>query len=129
MKRLRQILYLGHRYVGLAIAVFLTIAALTGSVLAFRESIERFVAPQLATGERLATLLRNPLPETGDASSYWFQKLHLSHSFGSVYGTFVAFLGLVIAMYAVTGIYLCWKKMRVRRSSKEGAKEGAVPLR
>ncbi|MEQ1887111.1 MAG: PepSY-associated TM helix domain-containing protein [Bryobacteraceae bacterium] len=47
MKRVRHILYLGHRYVGLAMAVFLTVAALTGSLLAFREPIERLVAPQL----------------------------------------------------------------------------------
>lgn len=47
MKRVRHILYLWHRYVGLAMALFLTIAALTGSLLAFREQIERFVAPQL----------------------------------------------------------------------------------
>jgi len=47
MKRLRHVLYLGHRYVGLAMAFFLTVVALTGSLLAFREEIERFVAPQL----------------------------------------------------------------------------------
>ncbi|MEQ1948573.1 MAG: PepSY-associated TM helix domain-containing protein [Bryobacteraceae bacterium] len=47
MKRLRNILYLGHRYVGLAMAAFLTLVALTGSLLAFREEIERLVAPQL----------------------------------------------------------------------------------
>ena len=69
-----------------------------------------------ATGERLATLVMNPHRNTGATLSYWFQKLHLSHSFGPVYETFVAFLGLVITMFSVTGVYLWWKKRSFRRA-------------
>ena len=47
MKHFRGICLLWHRYVGLGMALFLTIAGLTGSVLAFRHEIERRVAPQL----------------------------------------------------------------------------------
>jgi len=47
MKLFQNVLYLGHRYVGLAMALFLTIAALTGSLLAFRRQIERFLTPHL----------------------------------------------------------------------------------
>lgn len=36
-----------HRYVGLCIALFLVIAALTGSILAFREDIDAWLAPEL----------------------------------------------------------------------------------
>ncbi len=47
MKRLHAACLVWHRHVGLAMAVFLAIVALTGSVLAFRDDIERVVAPQL----------------------------------------------------------------------------------
>ncbi|MGH8532637.1 MAG: PepSY domain-containing protein [Gammaproteobacteria bacterium] len=38
-----------HRYAGLAIAFFLVVVGLTGSVLAFYEELERWLNPQLFT--------------------------------------------------------------------------------
>jgi len=38
-----------HRYVGLGIAGFLAITGLTGSILAFREPLDRWLNPDLLT--------------------------------------------------------------------------------
>jgi len=43
----RKILVVLHRYAGLALAVFMVIVGLTGSLLAFTTQIERVIAPQL----------------------------------------------------------------------------------
>jgi uncharacterized iron-regulated membrane protein len=45
--QLRQFWVRVHRYVGLAIAFFLVIVALTGSLLAFYSELDRFNSPQL----------------------------------------------------------------------------------
>ncbi|MFN7984489.1 MAG: PepSY-associated TM helix domain-containing protein [Vicinamibacterales bacterium] len=45
--RTRRYALLWHRYAGLFMAVFLAIAGLTGSILAFRQEIDRWLSPQL----------------------------------------------------------------------------------
>lgn len=44
---LRRVAVLLHRYVGLAIALFLTFAGLTGSILAFQEELDQALNPEL----------------------------------------------------------------------------------
>lgn len=39
-----------HRYVGLGLALFLVLEGLTGSILTYRQPIERFINPQFFTG-------------------------------------------------------------------------------
>lgn len=46
-KALRGAFVLAHRYVGLALAAFLVIEGLTGSLLAFNAQLERLISPQL----------------------------------------------------------------------------------
>lgn len=48
---LRSAAILVHRYVGLAISVFLLVAGLTGSVLVFHEELDTLCAPQLRLAE------------------------------------------------------------------------------
>lgn len=48
----RQLLVLLHRYVGLAMAGFLLMAGLTGSLLAWNDELEALVSPQLFHAER-----------------------------------------------------------------------------
>jgi uncharacterized iron-regulated membrane protein len=43
----RQFFVLAHRWVGLAMALFIVLAGLTGSALAFREELEAWLAPGL----------------------------------------------------------------------------------
>jgi uncharacterized iron-regulated membrane protein len=50
-----------HRYAGLAIAFFLVVVGLTGSVLAFYEELERWLNPQLFTVPVRATPPLDPL--------------------------------------------------------------------
>ena len=54
---MRAFLVLLHRYIGLAIAVFLLLAGLTGSVLAFNHELDEWLNPQFykatSVGERL----------------------------------------------------------------------------
>lgn len=45
MRALRRIILLWHRYVGLALAAFLIVQGVTGSLLAFKEPITRWLAP------------------------------------------------------------------------------------
>ncbi|MFG6208196.1 PepSY-associated TM helix domain-containing protein [Pseudomonas retamae] len=54
---MRAVLVLLHRYIGLATAVFLLLAGLTGSILAFNHELDEWLNPQFyaasAVGERL----------------------------------------------------------------------------
>jgi uncharacterized iron-regulated membrane protein len=52
----------------------------------------------------------------GNTVEGWFNALHTTRGFGLWYQIFVAFLGLVIAMFSVTGVYLWWKKRSYRRA-------------
>ncbi|MGF6133292.1 putative iron-regulated membrane protein [Pseudomonas sp. EB276 TE3739] len=56
---MRAFLVLLHRYIGLATAVFLLLAGLTGSVLAFNHELDEWLNPQFyeatSVGERLPT--------------------------------------------------------------------------
>src|SRR6516164_8662807 len=44
---IRRYLNVVHRWTGLLMAVFLTVAGLTGSILAFNSELERLISPQL----------------------------------------------------------------------------------
>ncbi len=64
---------------------------------------------------------------TGNLVEQWLARLHMSHDLGLWYQAFVAFLGLVIAMFSVTGVYLWWKKRAVRRARRgAGAADGSA---
>src|SRR5688572_13095717 len=47
--RLRAVALVVHRYVGLVLVVFLLVAGLTGTVLVFREELDRVFAASLLT--------------------------------------------------------------------------------
>lgn len=55
---------------------------------------------------------------TGNTVETWLGALHTAVVFGRPYQIFVAFLGLVIAMFSVTGVYFWWKKRAVRKRRK-----------
>jgi len=66
----------------------------------------------------------------GNDVSDWLKKLHVAHPLGIVYQIFVFFLGLVIAMLSVTGVYLWWKKRSIRQARRSASKSrpgGALP--
>ena len=44
---MRAVMLLVHRYVGLLLALFLAIAGITGSLLAWNEELEAAISPQL----------------------------------------------------------------------------------
>ena len=55
---MRALMLLVHRYVGLALAVFLAIAGITGSLLAWNEELEAAISPQLFRVTAPATATR-----------------------------------------------------------------------
>ena len=50
-----------HRYAGLAMALFLVIVGLTGSVLAFREELDVWLNPELLTVAKRDAPMLDPL--------------------------------------------------------------------
>ncbi len=54
------------------------------------------------------------MPQLGNTVESWLSALHTADVFGRWYQWFVALLGLVITMFSATGVYLWWKKRRVR---------------
>ncbi|MFN7984492.1 MAG: PepSY-associated TM helix domain-containing protein [Vicinamibacterales bacterium] len=54
----------------------------------------------------------------GNTIETWFSALHTTKGFGLWYQVFVACLGMVIAMFSVTGVYLWWTKRAVRTRHK-----------
>ncbi|MFO0766908.1 MAG: PepSY-associated TM helix domain-containing protein [Nitrospiraceae bacterium] len=61
---------------------------------------------------RLALLPRGQY--AGNTISNWLYALHMANVFGLPYRIFVCFLGVVVAMLSVTGVYLWVKKRRSR---------------
>ncbi|MEN0061222.1 MAG: PepSY-associated TM helix domain-containing protein [Myxococcota bacterium] len=59
--RIRPVLVVLHRVVGLLIAAFLMVAGLTGSVIAFYDEFDAFVAPELHYVEPAGRTLLDPL--------------------------------------------------------------------
>ncbi|MEQ1912759.1 MAG: PepSY-associated TM helix domain-containing protein [Vicinamibacterales bacterium] len=53
---------------------------------------------------------------SGTVVNAWLQQLHYAKHFGLAYKVLVCALGLIVAMLSVTGIYIWWKKRRVRKS-------------
>ena len=61
--------------------------------------------------------LRLPTGEhSGNTVSSWLYALHTADVFGLPYRIFVCALGLAITLLSVTGVYIWWKKWRVRSS-------------
>ncbi|HXS18277.1 MAG TPA: PepSY-associated TM helix domain-containing protein, partial [Polyangiaceae bacterium] len=60
--RLRALVLLVHRYVGLSMSVFLIVAGATGSMIAFYPQVDRFINPELLAVEppRLGAPLLDP---------------------------------------------------------------------
>jgi uncharacterized iron-regulated membrane protein len=60
---------------------------------------------------------------TGDYSGVtiktWLFYLHMASIWGLPYKLFVCFMGLVITMLSVTGIYIWLKKLRVVRFNRK----------
>lgn len=52
---------------------------------------------------------------TGNTIETWLASLHTTMGLGRWYQLFVAALGVVITMFSVTGVYLWWKKRKIRR--------------
>jgi uncharacterized iron-regulated membrane protein len=52
---IRQISVLAHRWVGLTMTVFLVLVGLTGSLLAFKDEVERWISPELYASPRPET--------------------------------------------------------------------------
>lgn len=70
------------------------------------------------------TLVGKDLPfgrNAGDTITYWLISLHMGHVWGLPYRIFVCFMGLVVAMLSITGVYLWLKKRRVARMKQRGA--------
>ena len=53
---------------------------------------------------------------SGNTFSNWLYELHTARVFGLTWRIFVCILGLVISVLSVTGIYVWWRKRRVRIS-------------
>lgn len=62
-------------------------------------------------------------PATGELSGvlvqYWLIVLHMASVWGLPYKLFVCFMGLVITMFSVTGIYIWYKKNRAARLKRK----------
>ncbi|NOU23771.1 MAG: PepSY domain-containing protein [Methyloglobulus sp.] len=60
-----------------------------------------------------------PLPSgeySGVTVGSWFLALHFAWIWGLPYKIFVCFMGLVVAMLSVTGVYIWWKKRRAAQT-------------
>lgn len=71
----RDLLRWAHRYVGLAVALFLVLAALTGSLLAFMPELERLSAPHLYGG---STELQASVAEYAAAAERYDERLSVT---------------------------------------------------
>ena len=54
----------------------------------------------------------------GNTVESWLYALHMARVFGRPYQVFVCLLGLLVSTLSFTGVYIWWKKGRVRRSAK-----------
>ena len=63
----------------------------------------------------------------GNTIETWFSALHTTKGLGVWYQVFVALLGIVIAMFSVTGVYLWWKKRRMRKQRKAQVRSSVAP--
>ncbi|MGH8479080.1 MAG: PepSY domain-containing protein [Gammaproteobacteria bacterium] len=86
-----------HRYAGLAMALFLTIAGLTGSMIAFNHELDEWLNPELFHVSSRAA----PLPYL---------------EIGGLPGRIVICItGIVVTMLSVTGIVIWLQKRRTRQ--------------
>jgi uncharacterized iron-regulated membrane protein len=55
---------------------------------------------------------------SGNTFTTWIAALHMADVFGLPYRIFVCFLGMIVAMLSVTGVYIWWKKRRAIRNRR-----------
>jgi len=67
--------------------------------------IGAFISLRLPTGEH-----------SGNTVTSWLYGLHTAEVFGLSYRIFVGVLGFAITLLSVTGVYIWWKKWRIRKS-------------
>ena len=67
----------------------------------------QFVALFQPTGDR-----------TGNTIESWLYALHMARVFGRPYQVFVCLLGVIVAMVSVTGVYIWWRKRKVRNFTR-----------
>jgi uncharacterized iron-regulated membrane protein len=70
-----------------------------------------------ANSGALTTLFQPTGEHSGNTVESWLYALHMTRVFGRAYQIFVCALGFVTAMLSVTGVYIWWRKRRVRRLS------------
>ncbi len=63
---------------------------------------------------RVSSLPSTEQDLVGDKLSRWLRALHTANVFGLPYRIFVSFLGVLVAMFSVTGVYIWWKKRAAR---------------
>jgi len=68
------------------------------------------------TGE-LQSLSQPTGEHAGNTVESWLYALHMARVFGRPYQIFVAVLGLMVSTLSYTGIYIWWRKRRVRKLS------------
>jgi uncharacterized iron-regulated membrane protein len=66
------------------------------------------------TGE-LRVLTQPTHERIGNTIESWLYALHMARVFGRVYQAFVCVLGLICALLPITGVYIWWRKPRVRQ--------------
>ena len=62
----------------------------------------------------------------GDTVTSWLHGLHMGQAWGLPYRVFVTFMGLVVAMLGVTGVYI-WKKKRHARLMADSLRQRRRP--
>lgn len=58
--------------------------------------------------------------DVGRTLDTWMFGLHMGYVLGEPYRVFVAFMGMAVAGFSVTGVYLWWKKRRAPRRGGRG---------
>ncbi|MGE0449261.1 MAG: PepSY domain-containing protein [Vicinamibacterales bacterium] len=74
----------------------------------------RVVECHVHTGEPLLLLVGRG-QHTSNTIETWLAALHTTRGLGRWYQIVVAAFGLVTAMFSVTGVYVWWKKRKIRR--------------
>ncbi len=77
------------------------------------------------TGE--LRVLKQPTGErAGNTIESWLYALHMARVFGPVYQASVCLFGLICALLPVTGVYVWWRKRKVRRMQRHRAGAAVV---
>lgn len=131
---MRLFLVLLQRWLGLFIALFLLIAALTGVMISWEHELDEWLNPQLfkarsgseeEAGEPLSLVALAAQAEAADP-------LHSGRILGLPGRILISVMGLVVAMLSVTGIAIWARKRRARlvagvRKQNASAATGPLP--